>query len=215
VSAALQTSAPNSTGAGQRARPSDPSVATGLRDAAGVGRIAPMRPVPGEVLHFSEDPAIAVFRPHVAATARQPRPYVWAVDAMHAPSYWFPRDCPRAMAWAGPTTTPADRARIFGATSAVRVHVIEYAWLNAMSRTTLYAYRFDAAQFHQRDVAWVSEDEVRPLGPAEPVGDLLAAHAGADIELRVVNDLRPWWSAVVGSTVEFSGIRLRNAAHPM
>ncbi|GAB2927820.1 hypothetical protein GCM10022245_69530 [Streptomyces mayteni] len=40
-----------------------------------------MRPRPDEVLHFSEDPTIALFRPHVAATARQAEPYVWAVDS--------------------------------------------------------------------------------------------------------------------------------------
>jgi hypothetical protein len=57
-----------------------------------------MRPAAGEVLHFSEDPSIARFVPHVAATAREPKPYVWAVDAEQAPSYWFPRQCPRAMA---------------------------------------------------------------------------------------------------------------------
>src|SRR6185369_8648948 len=113
------------------------------------GRIARMRPVPGELLHFSEDPAIAVFRPHVAATARQRDAHVWAVDAQHAPSYWFPRQCPRAMAWIGPGTTAGDRERIFGATAAGRVHVIEYAWLSALATTTVYAYRFDAAPFRQ------------------------------------------------------------------
>jgi len=35
-----------------------------------------MRPAPGEVLHFSEDPTITRFEPHVAATARQPEAYV-------------------------------------------------------------------------------------------------------------------------------------------
>ena len=60
-----------------------------------------MRPEPDEVLHFSEDPTITRFVPHVAATARQPAAYVWAVDAVLAPAYWFPRQCPRAMAWAG------------------------------------------------------------------------------------------------------------------
>ena len=34
-----------------------------------------MRPAPGEVLHFSDDPAIDVFAPHRAATA-QPEPVV-------------------------------------------------------------------------------------------------------------------------------------------
>ena len=63
-----------------------------------------MRPEPGQVLHFSEDPTITRFVPHVAATARQPEAYVWAVDSDHAPSYWFPRQCPRAMAWVRPET---------------------------------------------------------------------------------------------------------------
>jgi hypothetical protein len=174
-----------------------------------------MRPVPGEVLHFSEDPAIGRFEPHVAVTARQSGAFVWAVDAQHAPSYWFPRQCPRAMAWIGPATASADRRRIFGATSAERVHVIEYAWLSAMQQIKLYAYRFDASRFRPLDAAWVADQPVVPLGPPEPVGDLIALHERDGIELRIVNDLRPWWTAVIESTMEFSGIRLRNAAHPM
>ena len=71
-----------------------------------------MRPAPGEVLHFSEDPTIEVFRPHVAKTAGQVTPYVWAVGHDRAPDYWFPRQCPRAMAWVSPSTTPEDRDRI-------------------------------------------------------------------------------------------------------
>ena len=43
-----------------------------------------MRPEPGQVLHFSEDPTIKTFAPHVAATAQQPEPYVWAVDARNS-----------------------------------------------------------------------------------------------------------------------------------
>ena len=43
-----------------------------------------MRPEPGQVLHFSEDPTIETFAPHVAATAQQPEAYVWAVDADRA-----------------------------------------------------------------------------------------------------------------------------------
>ena len=37
------------------------------------------------------------------------------------------------MAWIGPGTTAGDRERIFGATPAGRVHVIEYAWLSALA----------------------------------------------------------------------------------
>ncbi|WP_409466373.1 DUF6886 family protein [Amycolatopsis sp. GA6-003] len=62
--------------------------------------------------------------PHVAATARQPQRYVWAVDAARCPDYGFPRQCPRAMAWATPLTTDADRERILGGDD--RVHAVEY-----------------------------------------------------------------------------------------
>jgi hypothetical protein len=74
-----------------------------------------MRPEPGQVLHFSEDPSITGFAPHIAATAQQPEAYVWAVNAEQAPSYWFfPRACPRVMAWVAERTTVDDRDRILG-----------------------------------------------------------------------------------------------------
>jgi hypothetical protein len=58
----------------------------------------------------------------------------------------------------------------------------------------------------------VSEHPVRPLGPAEPVGDLPALHEEAGIQLRVLPNLWEFWDGVVASTLGFSGIRLRNAA---
>jgi hypothetical protein len=172
-----------------------------------------MRPGPGELLHFSEDPTITVFHPQIAPTARETEAYVWAVDADHSPSYWFPRQCPRAMAWTTPATDPADAANLLGP-GATRVHVIEYAWLPALQTTTLYAYRMAADAFHPVDDdlhAYVATTTVEPLGPAEPVGDLLAAHRDAGIQLRLVDTLWPWWDRVATSTLGFSGIRLRNA----
>jgi hypothetical protein len=176
-----------------------------------------MRPEPGEVLHFSEDPAITLFIPHVAATARQPEPYVWALDRVRAPEYWFPRQCPRAMAWPRPDTTPEDRALVLGPGGGPRVHAIEYRWLEAMRTVRLFAYRFAAEDFRPFDdsddpYSYVSERPVRPLGPAERVGDLFALHEEAGIELRVLPNLWTFWDAVVTSTLGFSGIRLRNAA---
>ncbi|HMH90098.1 MAG TPA: hypothetical protein VK586_03335 [Streptosporangiaceae bacterium] len=53
-----------------------------------------MRPEPGQVLHFSEDPSIIRFEPHVAPTATLRDPLVWAVDPARSPDYWFPRNCP-------------------------------------------------------------------------------------------------------------------------
>ena len=166
----------------------------------------------GEVLHFSEDPTITRFVPHVAATAAQPEPYVWGLTAEQAPSYWFPRDCPRIMAWPSPETTAADRERILGPGGGERVHAIEYGWLTRLQTVKLFVYRLPAAPFRLfEDYAMVAEEPVEPLGPPEPVGDLLALHAAAGIQLRLLPNLWPFVDAVGASTLRFSGIRLRNA----
>ncbi|HET6704928.1 DUF6886 family protein [Amycolatopsis sp.] len=170
-----------------------------------------MRPAPGEVVHFSEDPTITRFEPHVAATAQQPEAYVWAVDATRAPDYWFPRQCPRALAWVTTESSEADRAFL----GAPRVHAIEYGWLAAMRTVRLFAYRFSAASFRsfgEHAHAVVATVPVEPLGPPERVGDLLALHEEAGIELRVMRNLWAFVDTAAASTLGFSGIRLRNAA---
>ena len=79
----------------------------------------------------------------------------------------------------------------------------------------LYAYRFPAEPFEPfgepETYAHVSTRTVRPLGPPEPVGDLLALHEAAGIGLRVLPQLCAFWAAVAASTLGFSGIRLGNA----
>ena len=167
------------------------------------------------MLHFSEDPTITRFVPHVAATAQQPDPFVWAVDHGRAPDYWFPRQCPRAMAWARATTSNVDRDRILGTGCGDRVHAIEYDWLPAMQTVRLFAYRLPADRFRPFGTpephAHVAVEPVEPLGPPEPVGDLIRCHAEAGIQLRVLDNLWPFWDAVITSTVGFSGIRLHHA----
>ena len=171
-----------------------------------------MRPEPGQVLHFSEDPTITRFVPHVAATAAEPEPYVWAVDHDRAPDYWFPRDCPRAMAWRTPSTSDTDADRIIGPGCGDRVHAIEYGWLEALRTVRLYAYRLPADRFHAIGVhARVCAEPVEPLGPPEPVGDLLRCHAEAGIQLRLLPNLWPFWAEVRATSLGWSGIRMRNA----
>jgi hypothetical protein len=173
-----------------------------------------MRPEPGQVLHFSEDPSIKHFAPHVAKTAQQPEAYVWAVDYDRAPDYWFPRQCPRALAWVTPDTTDEDRDRIIGPGGGLRIHAVEYGWLEAMRTVELYAYRFAAADFEPfgKPVsnAHVAVRPVTPLGPPERVGNLFDLFEEASIQLRVLPDLLPFWDQVIASTLGFSGIRLRN-----
>jgi hypothetical protein len=161
-----------------------------------------MRPAPGEVLHFSEDPTLTRFAPADE--------YVWAVGYDRAPDYWFPRDCPRGMAWVTPSTT--DTTLLSPGVS--RVHVIEYGWLHRMQTVALYGYRLPAEPFEAIEHAMVSRVAVEPLGRPERVGDLLALHHDAGIELRLVDNIWPWWHEVVKSDLGFSGIRLRNAKAP-
>jgi hypothetical protein len=170
-----------------------------------------VRPGPGEVLHFSEDPGITVFEPRVAPTQQVDGVYVWAVGNDRAPDFWFPRDCPRALAWVQPSSSASDVAWL----GAARVHVIEYAWLRRFLDVQLWAYRLPADGFvsvGDPPSAMVSQETVMPLGPPVPVGDLSEAHRDAGIELRVVSNLWPWWDQVVTTTLGFSGWRLRNAS---
>lgn len=171
-----------------------------------------VRPGPGEVLHFSEDPTIQLFVPHVPATVPGSEPLVWAVDDAIAPSYWFPRDCPRVLAWVVATTTGDDRERILGPDGSERMHAIEYTWLDAMRTVKLFAYRLPAEKFRPVGepipYAWVTSETVKPVGPPEPAGDLIALHYRAGIELRLLPSLVPLWGAVKTSTLGFSGIRL-------
>jgi hypothetical protein len=44
------------------------------------------------------------------------------------------------------------------------------------------------------------------------LGDLVERHAKADIALAVDDDLPALWQRVIASTLDFSGIRLRNAS---
>ena len=88
--------------------------------------------------------------------------------------------------------------------------MIESAWLERMRTTRLFAYRMPDATFERHDRFWISRSVVEPLEPVE-VGDLLALHARAEIELRIAPALLDLWDRVVASTLDFSGIRLRNA----
>lgn len=172
---------------------------------------------PFALWHFSEDPSLGHFRPHRPATNPSEPPLVWAVDSRHAPSFWFPRDCPRGCIWPVSATTAEDRERFFGQTNSGRVHVIEAGWLDRLRSCRLYAYRLPAETFrpHQVGGYWVADTPVDAIERIS-IDDPLRRHADALIELRITPSIWPFWRRVVDSTVEFSGSRLRNSGpHPL
>jgi len=162
--------------------------------------------------HVSEDDSIRLFEPRADPGHDSPEPLVWAIDDEYLPAYWFPRDLPRGTFWATESTSDDDVERFLAGERSRRVHAIEPSWLGALRAARVYAYRLPAVTFEPYGRAagyWVSREPVEPVERVE-LGDLVARHADAGIELRIVPALRPLWDRVIASTLEFSGIRLRN-----
>jgi len=91
--------------------------------------------------------------------------------------------------------------------------VIEDQWLERVATTELQLYRMPEATFTEsldRAGYWMSREAVVALGRVT-IGDLVGRHAAAGIPLRTAPNLWPLWDGIVGSTLEFSGMRLGNA----
>jgi len=171
------------------------------------------------LFHFSDDPSIRRFDPRpVRVPATRPEgfdwlngPLVWAIDDWHQPMYYFPRDCPRILLWPTPSTTDADRSRLFGQSRARMLAFVEADWMPALERAQIHRYEFAPEAFVALDDAgmWVSRTAVEPLDCTR-LDDLPGHLRTADVELRVLAELTPLrdvWS----TSLHASGIRLRNA----
>lgn len=168
---------------------------------------------PHALWHVSEDPDLEHFAPRLSKTAVNDEEFVWAIDTRHLPLYWFPRDCPRCTFWAGPRSTTADLVRFLDGDASARIHVVEERWLDRVRTATLYLYWMPEATFSESsDTAgyWMSREPVDAIGRVE-IDGLVGRHAAAGIELRTAPNLWPLWDDVVASSLEYSGMRLRNA----
>lgn len=180
-------------------------------------RRAPAPPYHGEgphaLWHVSDSEGIGRFEPR-ASTAAPDTELVWAIDTRHLPMYWFPRECPRGTFWAGERTTDSDVEYFLSGRRDLRVHAVDIDWQPRLRDARVVAYRLPEDSFEPDPVVtgyWRSREGVTPLDAVVLV-DLIARHDDAGIELRVVLDLWAVWDRIVASTLEFSGIRLRNAA---
>lgn len=138
--------------------------------------------------------------------------HVWAIDAEHAPLYWFPRDCPRVTVWANDTAQHVALRERFD-TTARRVHWMEHEWVPHFDSVQLYVYEFDARPFvewAEAEGQWVADDAVEPQR-VRPLDCCRGAHERAAIDLRFVDNLWPLVDNVVDSGLPFSIVRIRNA----
>ena len=169
--------------------------------------------MPGVLHHFSEDPTIRRFVPHVPASNPTQAPAVWAIDTAHAPLYWFPRDCPRVTVWPrDESERPAFEER-FG-TTAPRLHAVEAAWLERMRTVDLYRYDLPATTFRRWEEAsgqWISRVEVgaarrsNPSGTCWPCTSRPASSCGWSSRCGRIREL------AVSDEWDFSIVRMRNA----
>ena len=101
--------------------------------------------------------------------------------------------------------------RFLGGRRDLCVHVVEPHWLPRLRTTEVFSYRMPEETFVQNDDRfWISPEPVEPLELVE-LGDLVAHHEAAGIELRTEPRLLAFWDGVISSTLGFSGIRLRSA----
>jgi hypothetical protein len=171
-----------------------------------------------KLFHVSEEPGIAIFKPRAV-----PSPdtgisgdAVWAIDEEHLPNYLVPRDCARVTFKAGPRTLERDITGFFDNTEARHMIVVEQAWLQRLMGTTLYVYEMPPAPFEQADANagyYTSRHAVMPASVRE-VRDPIAEIMQRGCEIRLVPDLWPIRDGVMRSTLQYSIIRMRNAARP-
>jgi hypothetical protein len=168
--------------------------------------VEPVRPP--VVHHYSEDPTIECFVPHVPGTNPGSVPLVWAIEPAYAPLYWFPRDCARVTVWAH---DDAQRAvlRDRWATTAGRVHFAaraDEAWVRS---TRVFDYTFAPEPFEpwpDAEGQWVAAAPVRARAVV-PIDDLVEAHAVAGVDLRFDDDLAGRRDEVLASGLPFSIVR--------
>ncbi len=175
-----------------------------------------MRPMDGMLHHLSEESNIARFVPRLPqqSTGDRAEPVVWAIDEEHLHTYLLPRDCPRVTFHALPSSAAADVERLMTGVSARVVVAIEARWLPVVQRSHLYRYDLPAETFEVYDAGagyYVSRETVVPQG-VTPITDVLTELTRLDVELRVMPSLWSLRDAVVASTLQFSIIRMRNAA---
>src|SRR5580658_2766732 len=100
------------------------------------------------LFHFSDDGSIELFAPRPVRTPstrplgmeRLNGPLVWAIDELHAPMFFFPRECPRILLWRKEDSTAEDIGRYWGNSSAPMLAFIEARWRDRVEAERLWRY---------------------------------------------------------------------------
>lgn len=170
----------------------------------------------GRLFHVSDDPAIPIFKPRPSPSSFEKikGDVVFAITEKLLHNYLLPRDCPRVSFYAGPATSQHDADHFLGTAAAPYVLAIEKAWLQKIREAVIYLYELPSAPFELLDECagyYITYDEVKPIG-MRAIPDIMHELSTRNIELRFVDSLWPLADAVVVSSLQYSCIRMRNAA---
>jgi hypothetical protein len=175
------------------------------------GRIdAVLEPNRVRLFHISEQAGIDRFEPRRIEGASGP--LVWAIDDDRLQNYLVPRDCPRVTYYSSSSTSGSDVERFLGTSAAVMA--FEREWLERVRSARVFCYRLPPEGFELVDSCagyFVSRQPVVPMSVLV-VNDCLNELGRRGVDARAVSSLWPLHDAVAASTLEFSMIRMRNAA---
>ncbi|WCT11610.1 DUF6886 family protein [Mucilaginibacter jinjuensis] len=171
---------------------------------------------PGTLFHISEEGNIQRFipKPSPSHYDQITRDVVFAITGELLHNYLLPRDCPRVTFYAGKNTSSADKERFLSSSDANYIIAVEQKWLPAIQHIKLYCYEFPAETFSLLDECagyYVSYQQVIPT-TVKLIDNTLDELFKRNIELRLLPNLHHLANEVAKSTLNFSIIRLRNAA---
>lgn len=171
---------------------------------------------PNTLFHISEEGNIQKFipKPSPSHYDQISGDVVFAITGELLHNYLLPRDCPRVTFYAGANTSPADKERFSGLSDAKYVIAVEQKWLPAIQHSKLYCYEFPADTFSLLDACagyYVSYQQVNPIA-VKLIDNALDELFKRNIELRLLPNLHHLANEVAKSSLNFSIIRLRNAA---
>jgi hypothetical protein len=165
------------------------------------------------VFHVSEEEGIEWFEPRwpPSEDSGVREKVVFGIGEGLLHHYLWPRDCPRVCFYAGEESDHADVERLMG--RAKFVVAIEEGWVERVRRAELFCYRLPEEMFECVDEGagyYVSRVGVAPV-EVRRVEDCLEEMERRGVEVRVLETLGGLRDEVVGSTLRYSMIRMRNA----
>lgn len=168
------------------------------------------------LFHVSEEPGIAVFEPRPSPSffVEITGDVVFAIEDRLLHNYLLPRDCPRVTYYQTAGTTTADKEKFFGESKADFVVIVESGWYERIKNTMLYCYELPGNDFTLLDECAGYQISYQPVIPNDirTISDIMAELLSRNVELRFTPSLIKIAEAVSKSTLNFSIIRMRNAA---